>query len=425
MFGVAYSKGDDPRRGRRPSPLATVMSELGDQFQPLTGPNEERPIKLHSPSLPWLVRDKDVRMYDVLGGRGSRSNRHPGNLYLRHLANVRVLACQGSSTPMDRKREAVALIGQVQARGGRFLKPRGPNNKKKNAVAWELQGIDATVEKVTNLLRDRKAVLVARSSPSRRPNQWIVPHPVRLGSDSSGTAVFSTVVGGIPVKSTIDQNAVQYVAVVDNYGNCAPLLVPQPHNHLPVQWTLPNKPSSVNPNTASIGILQTLPQQQLLQASMIHRPQPMLGAATPSTTVSGLVPMFGEDHLVAPLSTKNTTWTIPQQQQRQEEEDANVTGTGLGKPDPYHQYGSNLQLSNKTPLFDDKAVNELTAAPLTEEEIPPQLRPESYSLEDHLCFVVDHNHDGDFLVGDDDDHDVDVSIDLNTTIQMKDDGFQN
>ena len=68
-----------------------------------------------------LVRSDEVKQFDVLSGRGGKSNHHIGNKVFRHLVTEMKPAYRSSLTRIEKAILAESLIEKVHRMGGRFL----------------------------------------------------------------------------------------------------------------------------------------------------------------------------------------------------------------------------------------------------------------------------------------------------------------
>ena len=68
-----------------------------------------------------LVRNDEIQKWDVLSGRGGKSNHHIGNKVFRHLVTEMKPAYRSSKTRNEKASLVESLIEKVHRKGGRFL----------------------------------------------------------------------------------------------------------------------------------------------------------------------------------------------------------------------------------------------------------------------------------------------------------------
>ena len=95
------------------------------------------------------VRKPDER--DVLLGRGSGSNEHPGNVAFRRKVEARKAEYNEASKRKMKRHIAQVIIDETIAHGGRFLK----KNAEEEQHFWILAGKEAVFEKVLQALRQK------------------------------------------------------------------------------------------------------------------------------------------------------------------------------------------------------------------------------------------------------------------------------
>lgn len=84
---------------------------------------------------------------DVLLGRGKTHWNHEGNAKYRKLIRSRVREHRGSDSKAHKLQIASAIVNEVTANGGRFIR--------KSELGWEDIGLSAALEKVEHSLRDQ------------------------------------------------------------------------------------------------------------------------------------------------------------------------------------------------------------------------------------------------------------------------------
>lgn len=108
--------------------------------------SNQKPQARPGESLPSMV--DSITDDDVLYGRGSGVNYHTGNVEMRRLAIANAEAFDTATTSAARDKIALDIVREITRKGGRFLKPAGPNQ-------WKVMSQQKAILKVKTTIRDR------------------------------------------------------------------------------------------------------------------------------------------------------------------------------------------------------------------------------------------------------------------------------
>ena len=133
-----------------PTPIAAAT--------PSTAAADAGGIGKHTPIAPGASQpisqstfgEDDIRNWDVLCGRGGKSNHHPGNKRYRQVVSEMKNKYRGTSAKTDKTALSRAIVDYVNAYGGRFVKRVGKNGK------WILLTKAEARKKTSQALRETK-----------------------------------------------------------------------------------------------------------------------------------------------------------------------------------------------------------------------------------------------------------------------------
>ncbi len=103
----------------------------------------------HSPSLECLRQVKDLRVSDILFGRGKTVVEHPGNAWFRDFID-KTMKQYESCTRMEKASIAEMIVNMVKDSGGRFLRAEDEGEK------WEEVDDHTARKKVAHTFRNRR-----------------------------------------------------------------------------------------------------------------------------------------------------------------------------------------------------------------------------------------------------------------------------
>jgi hypothetical protein len=96
------------------------------------------------------VMDKDVMEFDILSGRGGKSNHHPGNKRFRQIVAEMKSKYRTTGDKEDKTALSRAIVKYILEMGGRFLK------KKTGRHFWTVMTINEARKKTSQALRETK-----------------------------------------------------------------------------------------------------------------------------------------------------------------------------------------------------------------------------------------------------------------------------
>jgi len=121
------------------------------------GPDPQKAAPLPSPSSPPPEEEtegeelniKDVREWDILSGRGGKSNHHPGNKRFRQVVEEMKAKYRTTNAKTDKTALSKAIVAYVHGYQGRFL-------KKISASKWQVMSNSECRKKTSQALRETK-----------------------------------------------------------------------------------------------------------------------------------------------------------------------------------------------------------------------------------------------------------------------------
>ena len=96
------------------------------------------------------VLDKDVMEFDILSGRGGKSNHHPGNKRFRQIVAEMKSKYRTTGDKEDKTALSRAIVKYIDEMGGRFLK------KQTGMHFWTVMSVNEARKKTSQALRETK-----------------------------------------------------------------------------------------------------------------------------------------------------------------------------------------------------------------------------------------------------------------------------
>lgn len=131
----------------KPQPRAKSLNMTASQ-KPLDETTSER----QTPNI--LVRSDEIQKWDVLSGRGGKSNHHIGNKFFRHLVTEMRPAYRSSKTRIEKAIITESLMEKVHRMGGQFL----IQNKGRLEPQWSVMTKAEVRRKTSQSLRETRAL---------------------------------------------------------------------------------------------------------------------------------------------------------------------------------------------------------------------------------------------------------------------------
>jgi hypothetical protein len=126
---------------------------LGDSLKSSTPPKKRLSPKKgakQSNNETETVEDKHIREWDVLSGRGGKSNHHPGNKRFRQVVDEMKAKYRITNAKTDKTALSKAIVDYVHGYGGRFLKQDESGGKYRVMTTMEAR------KKTSQALRETK-----------------------------------------------------------------------------------------------------------------------------------------------------------------------------------------------------------------------------------------------------------------------------
>jgi hypothetical protein len=131
----------------KPQPKARSHNAIASQKPVEVTPSEK--LNAHI-----LVRSDEIQNWDVLSGRGGKSNHHIGNKVFRHLITEMRPAYHSSKTRSEKAMITESLIQKVHRMGGRFL----IQNKGRLEPHWSIMTKIEVRRKTSQALRETRTL---------------------------------------------------------------------------------------------------------------------------------------------------------------------------------------------------------------------------------------------------------------------------
>ena len=142
----------------------------------------------------------ELNEFDVFFGRGKSAFFRPGNVGFRKLAKEKAEIYQSSVSSSDTKtmkKLAEEIIAEINARGGRFVRPvTATNASGEMQAAWEIVGEDLALVKTKQAIRD------SRSSRTRKNRK----HKRNIGCTSSKCTALLFTTGQLTIWVSLQQS---------------------------------------------------------------------------------------------------------------------------------------------------------------------------------------------------------------------------
>jgi hypothetical protein len=106
------------------------------------------------------VSSYEIQRFDVLSGRGGKSNHHTGNQVFRHLVTELKPAYRAAVRKTEKARLAESLVEKVNCMGGRFL----VQNQEPWEPQWRLMTNAEAQRKTCHALRETRKLQWTTSS---------------------------------------------------------------------------------------------------------------------------------------------------------------------------------------------------------------------------------------------------------------------
>ncbi len=98
------------------------------------------------------VMNADIQKYDVLSGRGGKSNNHQGNKFYRKLIELKKQEYKSKMTNCEKQAVSESILKEIQCKGGRFL----TQQKTKSEPGWFVMSSDKAKSKISQALREER-----------------------------------------------------------------------------------------------------------------------------------------------------------------------------------------------------------------------------------------------------------------------------
>lgn len=131
----------------KPQPRAKSLNVTSSQT-----PLDETTYGKQTPNI--LVRSDEIQKWDVLSGRGGKSNHHIGNKIFRHLVTEMRPAYRSSKTRIEKAIITESLIEKVHRMGGQFL----IQNKGRLEPQWSVMTKVEVRRKTSQSLRETRTL---------------------------------------------------------------------------------------------------------------------------------------------------------------------------------------------------------------------------------------------------------------------------
>ncbi len=236
---LGNSRGNETQRNGLPFEESGKITANTQQKQsPSTANNVLENWKTITQRFDYFVDGKGyiihINIFDVISGRGTGPNDHPGNMNFRIVIERRK-AEYLALKPRDIKRKnfiAKQIIGEVLSKGGRFLR-KVKDDESTGASMYEFVEENVAMEKVKQALRQKR---VEFENNVNRMNNWTndfeslscKPQEDGFGSDANGRVQLTRGEGSYPSVHNMAQSASAVKSLPPKSQFVHQLIVPPP-----------------------------------------------------------------------------------------------------------------------------------------------------------------------------------------------------